>query len=402
MKARSLGLAVAALVVCSGQGASAAICPDMSPPVINAPAAAGAKCQSAIAKSGTKYITSKMKTDSKCIMQFDEALCPNVDDTAKVISAAEKSAAKIESSCDETAILALASSYNAGTAGGFTGAAVASCTLSQNNVEAKIMIGNSNGAPAAWAGPTDRDKCASAVSKAANKYVKSVLKSVNKCVDGQTKLGTLGDLGPICIGTWAGGTFTGPMDPKASSGINKATDKAEASIQTACGDNPIAAANIDTLFACSGAQTADDLKNCIVCNNWGSMLSVFEQQYAESGSLVQPAAAALQTAVDAAVAGDKLLVASGDYEEEVVLATDGLQLVGCGGATDERPTITPPALPATNRGIFAANTDNLLMQSLEPNGWAADGIFVTGAAGLSFRDIIADGEINSTYSIFPV
>jgi len=86
----------------------------------------------------------------------------------------------------------------------------------------------------------------------------------------------------------------------------------------------------------------------------------------------------------------------------VVVATDNLQLVGCGGATDERPTITPPALPVSNRGIFSANTDGVLYQSLEPNGWASDGMFVTGAAGVTFRDIIADGEQTSTYSVFPV
>jgi parallel beta-helix repeat protein len=375
----------------------------MSPPSVTAPAAAGAKCQSAMAKAGSKFIATKMKTESKCIMQFDEALCPDTDDTTKVVSAGQKAAAKISSSCDETALLALSSSYNGGLAEGFTGASVASCMLSQNNVEAKMMIGNSNGPPAAWGGTSDRAKCAQAVSGAANKFVKSVLKSVNKCVDGQTKAGTPGDLSAICIGSWAGGTFTAPTDAKAADGIAKATLKAEESIQKSCGDNPIAAASIEELFACEGAETADDLKNCVVCNNWGSMLAVFEQQYSETASaLVQPAAGALQAAVDAAAPGDKLLIASGDYEEEVIVSTDNLALVGCGGATDERPTITPPTLPVSNRGIFAANVDGVLYQSLEPNGHAADGIFVTGAAGVTFRDIIADGEFTSVYSVFPV
>lgn len=403
MKARYLGLAAAGLFVCSGQFAHAAICPDMSPPIVTAPAAAGAKCQSAMAKAGSKFIATKMKTESKCIMQFDEALCPDTNGTAKVVSAGQKAVTKISSSCDETALLALSSSYNGGLAEGFTGATAGSCMLSQNNVEAKIMIGNSNGPPAAWGGAPERGKCAQAVSGAANKFVKSVLKGVNKCVAGQTKAGTPGDLGPICIGSWAGGTFTAPTDTKAADGIAKATVKAEASIQKSCGDNLIAAASIETLFACEGASTAEDLKNCVVCNNWGSLLSVFEQQYSETASaLVQPAAGALQAAVNAAAPGDKLLIDSGDYEEEVIVSTDNLALVGCGGATDERPTITPPALPVSNRGIFSANVDGVLYQSLEPNGHASDGIFVTGAAGVTFRDIIADGEFASTYSVFPV
>jgi parallel beta-helix repeat protein len=402
MKARSLGLAAAALVVCSAQLSLAATCPDMSPPAITAASEAGAKCQSAIAKNASKFIGSKMKTESKCIMQFDETACPNTDDDAKVISAAQKSADKIEASCDEAGIVGLSSSYNAGLAGGFTGATVASCVLSQSNVEAKVMIGISNGPPASWGGPAERGKCASAVSGAANKFVKSMLKSVNKCVDAQVKAGTAGDLGPVCIGSWTGGTYTQPTDSKASDGISKAIEKAEASVQKSCGDNAVAAANIATLFSCEGAQTADDLKNCVVCNNWANLLNVVEAQYSESGTLVQPGPGALQDAVDAAADGDKLLIASGDYDEEVVVATNNLALVGCGGATDERPTITPPALPVSNRGIFSAAVDGALYQSLSPNGWAGDGIFVTGANGVTFRDIVADGEQASTYSVFPV
>jgi parallel beta-helix repeat protein len=403
MKRRTIGVAAAVVTLLSAQASLAATCPDMSPPAITAPAAAGAKCQSALAKFASKFISAKVKQEAKCIMGFDELACPSAAVASKVQGTAQKSLDKIAAACDASALGALTSSYSSG----FSGQNAGSCTLSQNNVEAKLMIGISNGPPASWGGAPERGKCAQAVSKAATKYIGVVLKTVNSCVDGQIKAGTAGDLGPICIGSYAGGNFTAPTDAKAAAKIASAISKAEGSIQKACGDNPVATSAIRTLFACEGAETAQDLKNCVVCNNWEHLMNVFTQQYAETGSFVAPGAGALQAAIDAAAAGDKLLIASGTYEEEISIVEavdgdrDGIQLVGCGGATDERPVIRP-GLGAGPNGIFAADVDGLLFQSISPNGWDENGIFVTGADGVTFRDVIADGEEVSLYSIFPV
>jgi parallel beta-helix repeat protein len=110
--------------------------------------------------------------------------------------------------------------------------------------------------------------------------------------------------------------------------------------------------------------------------------------------------------VNAAAANDKLLIRSGEYRERATLEQQGLQLVGCGGATNERPRLVRPescADPADcARGLFASDLDDLLFQSLEVVNWDGDGIFVTDAERVTFRDIVGDGMRNSTYAVFPV
>src|SRR6185369_12808624 len=61
-------------------------------------------------------------------------------------------------------------------------------------------------------------------------------------------------------------------------------------------------------------------------------------------------------------------------------------------------------------GFRAAGVDGLHFEGLEVTGWANDGIFVSGANGVSSRDIYGDGDnlstanvdAVSTYAIFPV
>ncbi|HXC51715.1 MAG TPA: parallel beta-helix domain-containing protein [Candidatus Limnocylindrales bacterium] len=89
---------------------------------------------------------------------------------------------------------------------------------------------------------------------------------------------------------------------------------------------------------------------------------------------------------------------------------DNVSIVGCGAATDDRPRVIPPAVAPPNRGFLAAGVDGLHFEGLEVTGWANDGIFVSGANGVSFRDIYGDGDnlstanvdAVSTYAIFPV
>ena len=89
---------------------------------------------------------------------------------------------------------------------------------------------------------------------------------------------------------------------------------------------------------------------------------------------------------------------------------DNMQFVGCGAATDDRPRVLPPSVSPPNRGFLAAGVDGLKFQGVEVIGWANDGIFVSGANGVSFRDIFGDGDdlstanvdAVSTYAIFPV
>ncbi len=318
----SVGLAVAS-------PASAAVCPDMGAPSIVSPAAAaGAKCLASVTKAGAKYVKAVLKADAKCVAGQDPLACPDAKGEAKKQKAASKGAEKIAKACaDDAAQAALASAYG-------------SCVLSQHQATLKIMSGTSNGAPVPFPGSKDRDKCAAALGNAAAKMAPSIYKTIAKCVDQRVKAGDTSDLGPVCVGSWSGGVYTAPTDAKTAEKIAKALAKAEADIDKRCG--ALSAAVIESIFACPGASTVDDLKNCIVCENWAGLLGLLDQAYNESATFVANGPGALQAAIDAAAVGEKLLIEPGDYAEEVVISTDGLQLVGCGGATAERPRVSTP------------------------------------------------------------
>jgi parallel beta-helix repeat protein len=132
------------------------------------------------------------------------------------------------------------------------------------------------------------------------------------------------------------------------------------------------------------------------------MIESIDAQWGERGTYVANGPGALQAAVDAAAPDTKLLVGSGDYQEEVLVATNGIHLVGCGAATDQRPQLIPPATETNGRGIRAFNNDRLLFQSLKTFGHRSDGIFISGAQGVVFRDIVGDGNDVSRYAVFPV
>ncbi len=273
--------------------------------------------------------------------------------------------------------------------------------LSQHNATADVAVGNSTGLSTEDFPGEDnkaRGKCVKELSNSGAKYIDKARKIAAKCIDKQMKDGVGGDLVATCVGQYSGGVFTPPTDPKAAAGQTDLITKTEAKIAKKCDEAP---GYIPSIYACAGATSVADLQDCIICGGWEAALDLLEQAYSESGTLVTNDPNAIQTAVDAASPGDKLLIASGDYEEEVVITTNGLQLVGCGGASDDRPRFVPVA-GGTGNGIFAASVDGLHFQSLELFNIENNGIFITDANGVSFRDVIAEGQLNSTYGLFPV
>ncbi|MFQ5514710.1 MAG: parallel beta-helix domain-containing protein [Myxococcota bacterium] len=402
-------------VLLQAPAAQTAVCPDRTPTPISAAAAASLKCQKAIAKRGAKFLKAKVKALSKCRLKRPAGACPDPGTTLKIQEAAMKAGAKIAKLCADDATQAgLASSYASLT----REEVIASCMLSQQALVAELAVGNSTGIstepfPNDPNDPNEpvkaRAGCIKALSKAEEKYLLGALKIASKCLDAQMKLGTSGDLAPICIGKYAAGVFTPPTDPKTATKQSELIAKIEAKIAKKCEDAP---GYIPSIFACLGAATVSDLQRCVVCDGWDRVLDALEHEYAESGIFVanDPNAPTdpnlpgeLQLAVDAAAPGTKLLIESGDHPEPLVIPTDGLQLVGCGAAVDDRPRLVRPAGPGPFvNGIFAAGRNDLVFQSLELFDWDENGIFVTDANNVSFRDIVADGQLNSTYGVFPV
>lgn len=398
---RSLVLiAVGALI--APQVAGAAVCPDLAPGPITAASTASIKCQDAIAKAGAKYIGAKLKTLAKCRQSQPHGTCPTAADVAKIDKAAASAAASIAKACGTDAAQAgLASSYNAGT----DDAVISSCTLSQNSVSADLVIAESHGAsfePYMGTPNAARENCMKELSKSATKMFTGALKAAGKCLSSQTKAQTAGDLSPVCLGSFSGGAFVPPTDLKTATAQAKLITKTEAAVAKKCG--ALTSAQIATIFAYAGSESLGELQSGVVCGGMRGTFDALVAQYGETGSFVAPGVGAIQLAVTAASAGDKLLIGSGTYQEEVVVATQGLKLVGCGAGSSNpgRPLIVPPSPEVTGRGIQSINQDDLLFQSLAFDNQNSDHLFNAGATNLTYRDIVGNGQENTRYAVFPV
>jgi hypothetical protein len=195
--------------------------------------------------------------------------------------------------------------------------------LSQHSVEGRLVSAVSHGASTeTWPGTgKERGKCIKELSKSGAKLLDKALKNANKCLKKQSKAGTAGDLSPICVGSLSGGSFVAPSDTKTDDKQSKAIMKAEEKIEKKCADPAV---SIASLFACPGAETVDDLKDCIRCTALSAMMAVIEQQHSENGVFVNPglvagSTGAIQVGINGGTAGTKLLVESGTYPEEAVV-----------------------------------------------------------------------------------
>ncbi|HEY2389380.1 MAG TPA: parallel beta-helix domain-containing protein [Candidatus Binatia bacterium] len=395
---RSLAvLALSVAVLAPHAGWTATVCPDRTIPAIISPVADSVKCQATIAKAALGFAKAKLKALGKCMAAQVPGVCPDAKTADKINKAAMKGAAKITTDCGTDSVQAgLASSYKNLT----DDTVISSCMFSQHNVSADILLGEINGTPGRVRNSTDRDKCVKTLNKVGIKQATSAHKAINKCIATQEKNGSLVNLVPVCVGHWAGGTFFPPSDANTATALSGLQTKSEAKIAKDCTINPIL---IQSVFACPGAASVADLQQCISCDTWDGVLDFVQQENSENGTFVANGPSALQNAVTAALAGDKLLIGSGTYQEQVTISTANLQLVGCGGGTGNRPNVARPsgAGPFGN-GISAGGIDGLVFQSLDIFGWDDNGIFISNANGVTFRDVHADGNLNSTYGIFPV
>ncbi len=404
---RLLAAISAAIVLTAGTALAQPITGPDSPPVINSAGPDALKCQKTITKMTNLYVKKKMKAMGKCLQQAVPGLCPEQKDTQKIDKARMKAVDKINSDCsDDAAQAALSGFYSTLT----DETAISSCALSQVDASADVLIGIIDGIGGTPRDTKARTDCAKELDKQGNKVVSKGLKLMSKCIDKAMKDGVAGDLAPLCVGTHSGGTYTLPTDTKTNAKIDKLIDKAGEGIDKKCdvagAEGPIG--TIADMFACPDAETLQDVKDCLSLAGldgiWSYMYEILESQYAEpAATLVTPGAGAIGAAVGAALDGDKLLIASGNYAEEITITTDNLSLVGCGAHVDDRPRVIPDGGGTDINGIFAANVDGLHFQSLEVFSWEENGIFVSGAQGVSFRDIVGDGDnFKTVYAVFPV
>ncbi len=413
-------------------------CTDVATPSIAGPGPDGEKCHAAILKSVGKFLKTKLGTESKCLAKNEPVLCPDAKGQSKIQKIALKSQDSIAKACeDDTAQAAL---------GGFYGLATAheniigQCVLGQNAVLADLFLGITHGVPGDLL-KSSSEKCGKTVAKSSVKFLTGISKATTKC------LGKVAVDGATCVGSRVAGAWVDPTDVKAAKGYSKAREKLAKDINKKCSDIPgkqLAEGELGFLISmrsCAGTSTTQGLIDCLSCTGENTWLGMLDQVYNESAAAIVAEGESLQAAIDSAATGDKILILPGTYEEEILISAvrkcsggvddglacstdgdctspgtcvvdhadpasrDGLALVGCGAATDNRPLFSrPTGVGPFANGVFAVEVDGLEFQSLVTENWDENGIFVSGAEGVTFRDVIGDGGTppNSTYGIFPV
>src|SRR6202008_1933176 len=103
----------------------------------------------------------------------------------------------------------------------------------------------------------DRDKCVKTIGKNGQKYALGILKTIQKCLASQIKDGAAGNLVPVCVGQWSGGSLTAPTDGKTAYSLAGQLEKALAGIDKSCGT--LIPDFLKSIYACPGATTVDDL-----------------------------------------------------------------------------------------------------------------------------------------------
>ena len=387
-----------ALILLSGAAQAAVSCPDRAPAPIQSVSEDSRKCQETIAREGSKFLKIKMAKMTACKLKRAPGSCPTTKDADSLTKAAQKRTEKIAAACGSPAARAgLTSSYAAVADANVIG----SCMLSQLNVVGDYVVANAVGSSTEpWPGTgKERALCVKEVAKWGRLFVQKALTNASVCIKKQMKAGIAGDLAPICVGSFSGGSFVPPSDVKTALKQEKLVDLVEEKLAKRCDS---AQARVETIFGCAGATNTAGLHQCLVCEGWGSVFDGLEQQYSEDGTYVAHGADAIQTAVDAAGAGGKLLIAPGTYQEEVLMSEHQQKIVGCGGATNNRPRIEPPTPEVIGRGFRSANVDGLVFQSLEVFGQLHDGFRNSFCNGIVYRDIVADGNLVSAYAVFPI
>ena len=371
------------------------------------------KCQKRLALESKKYLKQIIRAQNKCMASSKIAPqdCLTAKDQEKLDKAYLKVVELVNKDCG-TAAVADGALDNVWASAPFrgNGAETTSCLIGQVHAIGEVVSGNTHGIGLEL-GIEDKDlkKCSRRVASEGIKVSTGAITTISRCMGKEIKVGTTGDLGPVCFGSVANGTYTPPTEIKTAEKLQKLFDKAEEKLEKDCG--PVQTTGlIEVMSACSGSTTVADLSACVIGESYGYGAHVAGLAYGEKATVLSNADS-VQDAADAAADGTKLLLRSGTYAQSVFLDRGNLEFVGCGSAQDERPLFVPATAGEAN-GFNATSAppqlplENLVFQSLAfgetGNAWAENGIFVSGADQLLMRDLTGEGDRASVYLVYPV
>ncbi len=354
------------------------------------------KCQKALAGGSAKFVKTLVKGTSKCIAKGEVGHCPPAKDEQKLNKAANKAVAKATKSCGSAGLSGLTNAYSTLTAAAADpGAEAAKCIIGQNDVSALRFVMATNGVSGVFSGAPGRDKCVKSMSKSSAKLMTTIHKSAAKCL-------LKGGDAAGCVGSMSSGGYASPSDGKTAGKVNKALGKAASGIGKTC-SGTYASLFIPSLPGCPGAETTQDLVDCVTYASANAAIDLIEEAFNPNADAW--VGSNVQAAIDAASAGDTVLVGPGTHAEALVVPAgkDGLSLIGCGsGADGDRPTFENDGSLSELNGITVIGVDNVTMQGLDFVGWSENGTFSSDSNNIAHIDIGAYDIGGMVYGIFPV
>ena len=371
------------------------------------------KCQKRIALEAAKYLKRIIKSDNKCFAS--SRISPDQCRTAKDQEKLDKAVAKVQELIAKdcaTGLVAEDALPNVWTSDPLYGDAanVTSCMVGQVHAIGEVVALNNQGILLELGiDDKDRAKCIKRVAKEGEKVATSTVKIAAACAGRLLKSATTGDLGAACVGAVNAGSWVAPTDTKTADKFQKLFEKAEEKIAKDCAAVETAGL-IQSMPACSGAETVAELQSCAIGESYAYGVDVVGVAYAENATVLTNADS-VQDAADAAANGTKFLLTSGEYRQSVFLDRGELAFTGCGSATDDRPLFLPlnPGDANAFRAVSAPPAlplENLIFQSIAfgaaGDAWADNGVFVSGSNNLLLRDLSGVGERESVYLVYPV
>ena len=359
------------------------------------------KCQETISKAAAVLIKKDLKAVQKCLKAFqkgpltgdpatlcagDAATLPTDTLTnAKVAGAQAKFSALLDAKCTDAEVAPLRLCAD-------TVSGLETCLLSAYRQRIVDITGSEYGALVQTDDSGVRS-CQNAIASAGRKYVSAAVKAGQKCLNARNKECLTGDAAALCLGALVGGSDVAPTDADAAAKLAQAEAKLRAKIIGKCTD-----AQVAVLDSCGSDQAS--AADCIACSHRGAFYGIVSDGYGGADVFANPAIT-LQAAVDAADPGDTIMLDPGNYPEAVAITTDGLQLVGQKSCLGGRAVLTNPGSAAN--GIFASGVDGLLFEGFQADNYDDNDIFVSGAEGVTFRDMVTNGpgtSVGTKYGLF--
>ncbi len=295
------------------------------------------------------------------------------------------------------------------------------CIVATHASQARVLLQAEYGALSASSDAAEQ-RCQARIAQAGRRYLKTKLRAVQHCLNQRNRQCLTGDAAARCIGALRDDAHVPPTHRRTAGKIARAAAALRKSLATSCDASTLA-----RLDACG--SDPDALVACMVRTHWVGSTEMIQGQYGGAHVFADPAVT-LQGAVDAAEPDQIVLLDPGTYSEAATVNTRGLTLRGQKGCKGERAVLVNPEPGHTPNGIQACGTlvsecgfahheygepdpgpgiegqaDGLTFEGFEVREFDDNGIFVTGAEGVTFRDMIAVGPGTAggmEYGLFPV